>query len=88
MPRRRIDKKRKPPVAPPPGEISNAAPPSSDDVQTGDFSLHALFRQEAMTLLDRADLSAEEKQNVLVAMSCPCCGAGGLSYTVKLKRKS
>ena len=72
---------------PPPGEISNSAPPSDEGVQTGDFSLHALFQQQAMKLLDRADMTEEEKQNVLVAMSCPCCGVGGLNYTVKLKRK-
>ncbi len=74
--------------APPSGEITNTAPPSSDDVKTGDFSLHELFQQRAMKLLDRADISEEQKQNVLVAMSCPCCGVGGLSYTVKLKRKT
>ena len=27
------------------------------------------------------DLSDEEKQRILVAMSCPCCGAGGFSLT-------
>jgi hypothetical protein len=37
-------------------------------------------------MLERADLDEEQKQRLLVAMSCPCCGAGGLSLTVKLKR--
>ena len=87
MARKRVAKKGKPPAAPPPPpeEINNAAP--AGDVRAGDFSLHALFQQQAMRLLDRADLTEEQKQNVLVAMSCPCCGAGGLNYTVKLKRK-
>ena len=81
-------KSRKPLAPPPPpGEISNSAPPSADGVQTGDFSLHALFQQQAMTLLDRADMTEDEKQNVLVAMSCPCCGAGGMSFTARLKRR-
>jgi hypothetical protein len=39
-------------------------------------------------MLDRADLDEEQKQAVLVAMSCPCCGAGGMSFTAKLKRRS
>jgi hypothetical protein len=39
-------------------------------------------------MLDRTDLSEEQKQSVLVAMSCPCCGAGGLSFTAKMKRRS
>jgi hypothetical protein len=86
MPRKPPDRKRAARSVPPPGEISNTAPPSAD-IQTGDFSLHTLFQQQAIKLLDRADLSEEEKQNVLVAMSCPCCGVGGLSYTVKLKRR-
>jgi hypothetical protein len=89
MARKHAERKGKPPAAPPPPPeaINNAAPPSSDDVQAGDFSLHALFQQKAMKLLDRADMTEEQKQSILVAMSCPCCGAGGLSYTVKLKRK-
>ena len=28
-------------------------------------------------MLDRSDLDEEQKQNILIAMSCPCCGAGG-----------
>ena len=38
-------------------------------------------------MLDRSDLDEEQKQHILVAMSCPCCGAGAMSYTVKLKRR-
>jgi hypothetical protein len=49
-------------------------------------SLHDLFQQEARRMLDRADLEEEQKQSILLAMSCPCCGAGAMSYTVKLKR--
>lgn len=50
------------------------------------LSLHELFQQQTRQMLDRADLSEEQKQNILIAMSCPCCGAGAMSYTVKLKR--
>jgi hypothetical protein len=37
-------------------------------------------------MFDRADLDDEQKQSILIAMSCPCCGAGGMSFTTKLKR--
>ena len=74
---------------PPPPEAFGSSPASSSDDQakTGDFSLHDLFAQQARTMLDRTDLDEEQKQNVLVAMSCPCCGAGGMSFTAKLKRR-
>jgi hypothetical protein len=57
------------------GEISGAA-----------VSLHQLFEQQTRRMLDRTDLDEEQKQNLLVAISCPCCGAGAMSYTIKLKR--
>ncbi len=73
---------------PPPEAFGNSRPPSSDDeTKAGGFSLHELFAQQARAMLDRTDLDEEQKQNVLVAMSCPCCGAGGLSFTAKLKRR-
>jgi hypothetical protein len=50
--------------------------------------MHELFAQQTRAMLDRADLNEEQKQNVLVALSCPCCGAGGLSFTAKIKRRS
>jgi hypothetical protein len=65
------------------------APDPSADAQAfavSNLSLHELFQQQAMAMLDRADLSEEAKQEILVAMACPCCGAGAMSYTVKLKR--
>jgi len=59
-----------------------------DDVSTvnaSNLSLHDLFEQQTRRMLDRADLDEEQKQTILVAMSCPCCGAGGMSFSVKLK---
>ncbi len=53
----------------------------------GDASLHDLFQQQTMDVLDRSDLSEEQKQSILVAMNCPCCGGSGMSFTMKLKRK-
>jgi hypothetical protein len=53
----------------------------------GEFSLHELFQEQTMAMLERSDLDEEQKQGILVAMNCPCCGGSGLSFTVKLKRK-
>ena len=57
-----------------------------DQISFGTLSLHQLFEQQTRQMLDRADLDEEQKQNIIIAMSCPCCGAVGLSYTAKLKR--
>jgi len=57
-----------------------------DQISYSALSLHALFEQQTRQLLDRADLDEEQKQNILVAMSCPCCGTGAMSFTAKLKR--
>jgi hypothetical protein len=64
-----------------------ALPPASEDqISYSGLSLHALFEQQARQLIDRTDLDEEQKQNILLALSCPCCGAGAMSYTAKLKR--
>lgn len=52
---------------------------------TGDQALHELFREQAAAVLDDTDIGEEEKQSILLAMSCPCCGAGTMSFTVKMK---
>ena len=58
-------------------------------VFTGDQALHDLFREQAAAVLDDTDISEEEKQSILLAMTCPCCGAGSMSFSVKMKpRKS
>ena len=69
------------------GRLKPAAPAVPEDqISYSALSLHALFEQQTRQLLDRADLDEEQKQNILVAMSCPCCGAGAMSFTAKLKR--
>jgi hypothetical protein len=65
-------------------EASSAA--SEEQIYASDLTLHDLFAQQTATMLESADLSEEQKQSILVGMSCPCCGAGGMSFTVKLKR--
>ena len=63
------------------------APPVSE-IEASNLSLHQLFEQQAGEMLERADLDEEQRQSILLAMSCPCCGAGGLSFTAKIKRRS
>jgi hypothetical protein len=64
-----------------------ASTAEDDQIAFSSLSLHDLFQQQTMQLLDRTDLDEEQKQSILVAVSCPCCGAGGMSYTVKIKRR-
>jgi len=58
-----------------------------DQIIAGNFSLHELFQRQARELLERSDLDEEQKQAALVALTCPCCGAGGMNYTAKINRK-
>jgi hypothetical protein len=70
---------------------ANSAPagaerPPDNQIPGSALSLHQLFEQQTRQMLDRTDLDEEQKQNILIAMSCPCCGAATMSYTAKLKR--
>ncbi|HLH99052.1 MAG TPA: hypothetical protein VKW08_28410 [Xanthobacteraceae bacterium] len=58
---------------------------SEAQVFTGASALHELFQQQMRNLLDRTDLDEEQKQAAMLGASCPCCGAGGFSFTAKLK---
>jgi hypothetical protein len=58
------------------------------EIESSNLSLHELFAQQTRAMLDRADLDEEQKQSILIAMNCPCCGAGGMSFTAKIKRRS
>jgi hypothetical protein len=53
----------------------------------GDRTLHDLFQQQVRRTLDDTDLDEDAKQAILVALACPCCGAGGMNYTAKVERK-
>jgi len=70
-----------------PKRPSGSAPVTDEDnsIKFGAGALHDLFQQSVRTMLDRTDLDEEQKQSVLIAASCPCCGAGGFSLTAKLK---
>ena len=90
MGKRRRAVEGKPPRAKSVGRKSGSLPVTDEDntIAYGAASLHDLFQQQVRAMLDRTDLDEEQKQSVLVAASCPCCGAGGMSFTVKLKPRS
>jgi hypothetical protein len=81
--RRRAVKVRRPAAK----SVRQRQSPADEDamIAYGAASLHDLFQQQVRSMLDRTDLDEEQKQSVLIAASCPCCGAGGLSFTARLK---
>ena len=89
--KRRMPASKTPPpgafAPPPPPDAFGTAVPPADQVETSALSLHELFVKQASTMLKRSDLDEEQKQAILIAMSCPCCGAGGMWSTAKLTRR-
>ena len=71
---------------------SDFVPPAPQETQifvgSGGSALHDLFQQHVRTVLDQSDLDEQGKQAILVAMNCPCCGAGGMNYTAKINRRT
>lgn len=64
--------------------IDAASMSGASAVSVSNLSLHELFEQQARDMLDRADIDEERKQAILVGMACPCCGSGGMSFSVRL----
>jgi hypothetical protein len=54
-------------------------------VFSSEQSIHDAMRQQIAEMLANSDLTEEQKQQILVSMSCPCCGGGGVSLSIKLK---
>jgi hypothetical protein len=69
------------------GPIAEPIAPPVSEIESSNLSLHELFEQQAGEVLERADLDDEQRQSILLAMSCPCCSAGGPSFSFKLKRR-
>ena len=53
----------------------------------GDMPMHELFQKQVQQVMEQADLDEDARQALLVALNCPCCGAGGMNYTAKINRK-
>jgi len=60
---------------------------ADDQIFTTTSPLHDLFQKQVRDMLEESDLDEEAKQAILVAMNCPCCGAGAMNYTAKINRK-
>ena len=60
---------------------------ADDQIFAGDSPLHDLFQKQVREMLETSDLDEDAKQAILVAMNCPCCGAGAMNYTAKVNRK-
>jgi hypothetical protein len=79
--------KRRPKARAPSAAVDRGS--SADDSFTSsNLPLHDLFQQQIRSMLDRTDLDEEQKQGILIAAACPCCGAGGMSFTAKIKRRT
>ena len=82
-------RKRSAKIEPAPAAVEVAPVPAPDgQIFAGGPSLHELFQQQVRQTLDQSDLDEDAKQAILVALSCPCCGAGGMNYTAKIKRRT
>jgi hypothetical protein len=91
MTKRKLEKE-KPAPAKTASDFAPPAPPAPQETQifiggSTAPALHELFQQQVRSVLDQSDLDEEGKQAILVAMNCPCCGAGGMNYTAKINRK-
>ena len=60
--------------------------PAHERVFFGGDDAHAVFQDQVRALLAKANITEEERQLILTSMSCPCCGGGGASFSVKLDR--
>ncbi len=60
-------------------------PGIDERISFGNDAAHLVFQRQIAGLLDRADLTEDQRQEILVAMNCPCCGSGGLSLSIKIK---
>jgi hypothetical protein len=67
---------------------ASTPPESASEIGFSNLSLHQLFEQQAADMLELADLDEEQKQSIMLAMSCPCCGGGGASFSFRLKRRT
>ncbi len=49
-----------------------------------DMTMHRAIRAQVLEVLEKSDMTEEQKQQILVSLSCPCCGGGGVSLTIPL----
>lgn len=69
-------------------EMDDAIAWAMESADKSNATLHDLFNKHVREVMDEAGLTEEEKQTVLVAMACPCCGSGTASFSYKLRPKA
>ena len=47
--------------------------------------MHELFQKQVQQVMEQVDLDEDSRQALLVALSCPCCGTGGMNYTAPVE---
>ena len=62
-------------------------PQPEQQIFFGDMPMHELFQKQVQQVIEQVDLDEDSRQALLVALSCPCCGTGGMNYTAKVNRK-
>ncbi|MDP6175440.1 MAG: hypothetical protein QGF09_14835 [Rhodospirillales bacterium] len=67
-------------------DLRETAKPADERVFVGGGDAHAAFQTQVQTLLANANITEDERQQILTSMSCPCCGGGGASISIKLDR--
>ena len=65
-------------------DLPQADKPAHERFFTGGTDAHLAFQNQVHELLANANISEEDRQRILTSMSCPCCGGGGASLSVKL----
>ena len=75
-----------PPKAPPPpsARALDAARAGAPTQAAAGESAHEAMTRQVREIIADAAITEEERQQILVALACPCCGAGGLSLSAKL----
>lgn len=67
-----------------PTRKSAADAAAAERVVIGGGSVHDAFFRQVQSLIAKADISEEDRQRILINMSCPCCGGFAPAITVKL----
>ena len=49
-----------------------------------DMTAHEAILKQVQDVLKDSDMPETQKQQILVALSCPCCGGSGMSLSIPL----
>lgn len=72
------------PAPPPSARAIDAARAAAAPAAATGESVHDAMTRQVRAIISDAALPEDEKQQILIALACPCCGAGGLSLRMKL----